>query len=224
MTPSLNQGRFIESTLKSILLQGYERLEYIVVDGGSTDDTVRILETYSPWLAYWQSRADQGLSDALAQGFAQATGDILCYLNSDDLLAPDALSLVAGYFAKHPEIDAIYSHRRIMSENGYVAYHWLLPPHSDYLMKRWSLIPQETCFWRRSLFDRVGGVDTSLKFAVDYDLFVRMMSLGRFKRLNRFLGAFRMYSGQKSSRELHSVGSAGNRSGAKEARHFSPSI
>jgi hypothetical protein len=128
------------------------------------------------------------------------------YLNSDDMLAPGALQYVGRFFRQYPRIDSIYSHRCIVDESNKVGSYWILPPHSKYLMKRWDLIPQETCFWRRSLFERCGTVDKSLHFALDYDLFVRFMNAGRFCRANRFLGAFRYHSDAKTSRLLDDLG------------------
>ena len=130
----------------------------------------------------------------------------MSYLNSDDMLAPGCLEFVARFFAAHPEVDALYSHRCTVDEQNKVLWYWILPPHSDWYMTRWDLIPQETCFWRRSLFEKCGNIDPSFRFAMDYDLFVRFMQKGKFVRVNRFLGAFRKHEGAKTSQLLETVG------------------
>jgi glycosyltransferase involved in cell wall biosynthesis len=206
VTPSFNQGEFIERTVRSVLGQRYPKLQYVMMDGGSTDDTLEVLQPYLRHFHYFHSGRDRGQADAIARGFDQTSGDILAYLNSDDLLAPGTLHFVAEYFDQHPNIDFIYSHRCIIDHDDWVTGHWFLPPHSNYLMRRWDLIPQETCFWRRSLFEAAGNVDSSYRFAMDYDLFVRMMARGKFCRVNRFLGAFRQHSSSKTSQQLETVG------------------
>jgi glycosyltransferase involved in cell wall biosynthesis len=206
VTPSYNQAAYIGWTVRSVLLQRYPNLEYIVMDGGSTDGTQAVLEPYRSQFAHYVCEKDNGQSDAVARGFERCTGQIMGYLNSDDMLAPDALQFVADFFGQHPDVDAIYSHRVTVVEDNRVVSYWILPPHSNYLMQRWDLIPQETCFWRRSLFERAGNIDPSFRFALDYDLFLRYMQVGRFVRVNRFLGAFRYHSTAKTHTLLAEVG------------------
>jgi len=206
VTPSYNQAEYVEMTVRSVLLQRYPNLEYIVMDGGSTDGSAQILERYADRFAYYQSCRDKGQSDAIHQGFARGSGQIMGYLNSDDMLAPGALHFVAEYFATHPDVDVIYSHRCTVDRWNKVISYWVLPPHCNYLMKRWDLIPQETCFWRRSIFETCGNIDPTLRFAMDYELFLRFMLAGKFVRVNRFLGAFRYHDDSKTSRLLFAVG------------------
>jgi glycosyltransferase involved in cell wall biosynthesis len=206
VTPSYNQGKFIERTVRSVLLQRYSDLEYIVMDGGSTDDTLDRLASYVEQFSYFVSEPDKGQADAIANGFARSSGEIMAYLNSDDLLAPDALHFVADFFRDNPNVDWIYSHRCTVDDDDRVIRYWILPPHQNYLMRRWDYIPQETCFWRRSLFEKSGNIDPSYRFAMDYDLFVRFMNNGRGRRLNRFLGAFRDHSTSKTKQVLETVG------------------
>ena len=208
VTPSYNQATFIRWTVRSVLLQRYPNLEYMVMDGGSTDGTQQVLEPYADRLTHFVSQADGGQADALEKGFARCTGEIMSYLNSDDMLAPGTLHFIARYFAEHPAVDAIYSHRVTVDENNKVVWYWILPRHSNWYMTRWDLIPQETCFWRRRLFDKCGNVDSRLRFAMDYDLFVRFMQNGRMVRVNRFLGAFRKHTEAKTSQLLETVGAA----------------
>ncbi len=206
VTPSFNQAQFVEQTVRSIILQRYPRLEYIFMDGGSTDGTQAIVERYRPFLSHYESAPDKGQADALRRGFTISTGEIMAYLNTDDLLAPGALFEVARFFAQNPEIDAVYSHRCTIDASNKVLWYWLLPPHSDYLMRRWDLVPQETLFWRRGLFEKAGGIDTSYQFAIDFDMLVRFMKIGRLHRLDRFLGAFRNHGDSKTNQLMSTVG------------------
>jgi glycosyltransferase involved in cell wall biosynthesis len=199
VTPSYQHGRFLEWTVRSVLLQHYPKLEYVVMDGGSTDETRDVIERYQRFLRHAESARDGGQADAVARGFAHTTGEIMAYLNSDDMLAPGALEFVARTFAANPNIDAIYSHRVFVDDNNSVRSYWILPRHINWFMKRWDYIPQETCFWRRRIYDAVGGIDPSFQFALDYDLFVRFMERGRMVRLRRFLGAFRQHPGSKTT-------------------------
>lgn len=199
VTPSFNQGRFLEWTLRSVLLQDFAPLEYVVMDGGSSDQTGEILSRYRSRLTHVESAPDGGQADAVARGFAHTTGEIMAYLNSDDMLAPGALEFVSNFFEHHPRVDALYSHRVFVDEENVVNSYWILPPHSNWLMKRWDYIPQETCFWRRRIYDKAGGIDASFEFALDYDLFARFMEHGRLVRANRFLGAFRRHSSSKTA-------------------------
>lgn len=199
VTPSYNQGRFLEWTLRSVILQNYPRLEYVVMDGGSTDESAEILARYRRFFSHLESARDAGQADAVRRGFARTSGEIMAYLNSDDVLAPGALDFVARFFQEHAQVDAIYSHRVFIDEANRVEGYWILPRHRNWLMRRWDYIPQETCFWRRGIYDDAGGIDASFQFALDYDLFVRFMKRGRFARVNRFLGAFRKHAGSKTS-------------------------
>jgi glycosyltransferase involved in cell wall biosynthesis len=207
VTPSYNQGPFIEWTVRSVLLQRYPNLEYIVMDGGSKDQTREVLDSYAEWFAHYSSEKDKGQADAICRGFEKSTGEIMAYLNSDDMLAPGTLEFVARYFAEHPEVDAVYSHRCTVDDANKVIWYWILGRHSNWYMSRWDLIPQETCFWRRSLFERTGNIDPHFRFAMDYDLFVRFMQKGRMVRVNRFLGVFRKHSEAKTSQLLETIGS-----------------
>lgn len=206
VTPSYNQGRYVARTVRSVLLQDCTDVEYIFLDGGSTDETMAAVAPYLERFAYWRSARDDGQSAAVHEGLERARGEILGYLNSDDLLAPGALSAVMRYFDRHPEVDAVYSHRLLIDEDDRVIEAWVLPPHSNYCISRWDWLPQETCFWRRRLFERAGNVDPDLAFAFDYDLFVRYMRAGKFVRLNAFLGAFRWHQESKTVSQFDSVG------------------
>jgi glycosyltransferase involved in cell wall biosynthesis len=208
VTPTLNQGIYLEKTIQSVLDQGYPSLEYIVQDGLSNDSTPQVLERYADRLAHWESCKDTGQSNAINLGFAHASGDIMAYLNSDDLLLPGAINFVASYFASHPEVDVVYGHRVVIDNVGNEIGRWILPPHEDNVLKWADFIPQETLFWRRRIWEKVGGsIDESFRFAMDWDLVLRFWSAGAtFARLPRFLGAFRYHPEQKTSAFMEGLG------------------
>ncbi len=200
VTPTLNSMTFLERTLRSVISQGYSGLEYIVQDGGSTDGTVALLGRYEGCLAAMESAKDEGQSDALNRGFRKATGEILGYLNSDDLLLPGALAYVARFFHERPEVDVLYGHRVLIDEDDWEIGRWVLPSHDDRVLAWADYIPQETLFWRRAIWEKAGArLDESFQFALDWDLVLRFRDAGaRFARVPRFLGAFRVHAGQKT--------------------------
>lgn len=207
VTPSFNQGEYVAATVESVLAQkATADVQYIVVDGLSTDGTQTVLERFRDVLDHLLIEPDDGQADALRKGFELADGEICAYLNSDDTLLPGTAAWVCDYFARHPQVDVLYSHRLFADENGRIFKFWLLPPHSDYLMSRWDYIPQETCFWRRSVVERFGGIDPSFQFAMDYEFFARIMPHVRFRRVNRFLATFRQHSASKTSQLIDTVG------------------
>lgn len=206
VTPSYNQGKYVAATVRSVLDQRYSKLEYLFMDGGSTDETLDRIAPYRARFAHFKSAPDEGQSATLAEGFSRCGGEILAYLNSDDLLLPGTLNFVADFFEHHPDVDLIYSHRCFIDAENRVTGHWILPPHSNFMMRRWDLIPQETCFWRRRLYESGGNIDKNYWFAMDYELFVRYMQIGKFKRVNRFLAAFRVHDQAKTSTHLDSTG------------------
>lgn len=208
ITPVLNQVQFIEQTIESVLTQGFPALEYVVMDGGSKDGTTAIIDKYSDQLTYSESARDKGQSDAINRGFAHTSGDILGWINADDTLLPGALDYVAHFFEMNPNIDVVYGNRIVIDEDGNEIGRWILPPHSDRILSWIDYVPQETLFWRRDLWNRVGGsVDTSFEFAMDWDLLVRFRDCGaRFSHLPRYLGAFRVHPSQKTSARMNDLG------------------
>ena len=155
VTPSYNTGHFIKKTIQSVLAQRYQPLEYFVQDCASSDDTPNILATFSQPGFSWISEPDDGQTDAINRGFARTNGDILCYLNADDILLPGSLNYVANYFSKHENVDVIYGHRILIDENNYEIGRWVLPPHDNEVLKWADYIPQETLFWRRHIWGKL---------------------------------------------------------------------
>jgi glycosyltransferase involved in cell wall biosynthesis len=201
VTPSFNQAQFLEDTIESVLGQNYPSLEYVVQDGGSDDGSRQILDRYSPQLHHWESASDGGQTSALNRGFARTSGEVMSYLNSDDLLLPGALSYVARFLHNHPEVEVVYGHRVLIDEVGLEIGRQVIPRHNDRVLSWADFIPQETVFWRRAAWERAGATfDESFQCAMDWDLLVRLREVGaRMVRLPRFLGAFRVHGDQKTS-------------------------
>ena len=201
VTPSLNQGEFIAATLASVVAQDYPSLEYIVADGGSQDGTLAVLAGFRDHIDRLESGPDGGHAAAINRELGRAGGEILAWLNSDDLLLPGALPYVARYFLEHPDVDLVYGDRVLIDERGDDIGLWALPGHSPDAVRWVDLVPQETAFWRRALWRRVGGVRDDIEIAFDWDFFRRVEASGaRIARLPRFLGAQRQHPDQKTRR------------------------
>lgn len=202
ITPSFNQARFLERTMHSVLDQNYPNLEYIVIDGGSTDGSVEIIKKYEDRLAFWVSERDRGQSHALNKGFARATGEIIGWLNSDDLYCGGALARVAEAYLACPEDEAWYGGIYIAdSEDRILDALWPLEPDPAYTVFVGLDIHQQGLFWRRDLMQRVGMTDESLHFAMDWDFIIRLLLAGRFKRIRHQLGIFRLHDEAKTTNQ-----------------------
>lgn len=208
VTPSFGQGHLIEKTLKSVIDQKYPNIEYFVEDGGSTDGTVEVLKRYTEHLSGWRSELDTGQANAINRGFARTSGEIMAWLNSDDLLLPGTVNTVAQFFLDNPKVDVVYGDRILIDENDFEIGRWIVPGHSGKVLRWTCYIPQETLFWRRRAWDAVGGsVDESFSFAMDWDLLVRFNEAGlRFAHIPRFLGAFRVHMQQKTLSQMSEKG------------------
>jgi len=175
VTPSFNQGQFLEETIRSVVEQDYPNLEYMVVDGGSTDNSLEIIRKYEKRLAYWTSGPDRGQADAINKGWKRATGEILAYINSDDTFAPGALRLVAEIFARAPALGLIYSRCRVIDERSAVIRERSVRSASLAEILCWSpSIPQPTMFVRRAAVEAVGFLNADLHYTMDYDLAIRV--------------------------------------------------
>jgi glycosyltransferase involved in cell wall biosynthesis len=174
VTPSFNQGAFLEATIESVLDQTGVEVEYIVMDGGSTDKSEEILERYADRIAHLDRRKDAGQTDALINGFEFATGDILGWLNSDDLYEPGALARVVAYFAAHPEDRFVFGDSMWIDRDGTVLKRKREIPFIRWVwLRTYNYIPQPSAFWRRDLYEEVGGLDPAFELAMDTDLFAR---------------------------------------------------
>lgn len=209
VTPSFNQGEFLEATLRSVITQGYPELEYVVIDGGSRDDSVSIIERYEADLACWVSESDQGHAHALNKGFAQTTGEIMCWINSSDMYYPWTLKTVAEIFSQLPDVDWITGMSSIFDAHGRLKAVASAPGSNvyDILAGDYRGIQQESVFWRRSLWDRAGGqLDQTLKCAGDLDLWLRFFRLAPLHQVETLLGGFRVHDDRlgKAGDDLYS--------------------
>jgi glycosyltransferase involved in cell wall biosynthesis len=175
VTPSLNQGQFIERAIQSVLSQNYPRLEYLVIGGGSTDGTLAFLRRHQGRLT-WLSEADQGQAQAINKGFQRASGDIIGWLNADDELMPNALNIIADYFAQHPDAKFVYGNALTIDENGrvYGCRGNVKPTNFEELLTQGDFIVQPAAFWRLELLYEVGYLDESLEYCLDYEYWLRI--------------------------------------------------
>ena len=205
VTPSYNQGAYIRKTIDSILShEGDFELEYRVIDGASTDDTVEILKSYGDRLA-WTSEKDRGQVDAINKGLDIATGDIIAWINSDDLLLPGALAKIVAAFRAHPAAEWVHGRCTIIDENdrevrkwvsAYKHYRCVHHSFANFLTE--DYVSQMTCFWRKSMQDEVGLVDPSIKYAFDYEFFLRFAKRGDPIYIEDPIACFRWYPESKS--------------------------
>lgn len=200
VTPSYNQARFIEETIRSVLLQGYPDLEYIIVDGGSIDGSVDIIKKYEKWLAYWVSEPDKGQSDAINKGWRLAKGDVLAYLNSDDIYMPGAVQTVAAFLSQNPDIAMVYGECNIIDEHSRLKRRFKTADFSidNVLCGEPNVIPQPSAFVRRTTIDKVGLLDIDMDMAMDLDLWVRIGLKHSIVHIPEVLAGARFYRGAKT--------------------------
>ena len=209
VTPSLNQGKFIEATIQSVLSQNYPNLEYLVMDGGSSDNTIDVLKSYSSQLQ-WVSEKDKGQTDAINKGLRIASGEIVAYLNADDLLLPGTLLKIAQLFMEHPQTMWITGQCRIIDENNreirklITAYKnlWLRLSHRSILLIT-DYISQPATFWRANLMSEMGYLDESLHYAMDYEYWLRLYSKYPPLFVPQYLAAFKIHPQSKNSSSGH---------------------
>jgi glycosyltransferase involved in cell wall biosynthesis len=201
VTPSFNQARYLEAALLSVLEQDYPNLQYIVVDGGSTDGSLEIIKKYADRLAWWISEPDKGHADALNKGFAHADGQIFAWLNSDDTYYPGAVSEAVAYLHAHPDVGMVYGNADLTDHDGQVIGRFA-SRQTDYrrLLRGSVHIPQATTFYRADLWRRLGPLDLSLFFGFDYDLWVRLAKISRLQYVPKLWATFRLHGEGKSVR------------------------
>lgn len=204
VTPSYNQGRYIERTIQSVLDQGYPELEYWVIDGGSTDETLDIVRQYEDRLQ-WISEKDKGQGDAVNKGFQRATGDVIGWLNSDDTYTPGAFEKVMKVFNERPEVDFVSGDIYMIDEQDHpLRYRRAGPFNLRHLVRMGvSYVFQPSVFFRKSLLDQVGGCDLSFKHGIDYDLWCRMGEIATTHYIPEALANWRYQEMSKTCSERY---------------------
>ena len=200
ITPVFNRVGMIEHTIQSVLGHNYPNLEYIIIDGGSTDGTVDIIRKYTSQLAYWVSEPDNGMYHAIMKGMAMATGEIVAWINSDDMYHTNALNIVGQIFAQLPEVEWLTGTPTLYNTEGLCVktfptqyWSWERFMRGDF---RW--LQQESTFFRKALFDKVGGLNLHYQLAADFELWCKMFQVARLYSVNTILGGFRQHGNQLS--------------------------
>jgi len=200
ITPSFNQGNYLEQTILSVLEQDYENIEYIIIDGGSSDNSVEIIQKYADRIAYWVSEKDRGQTDAINKGFGVAHGSILAWLNSDDTYNPGAVSEAVDYLTTHPDVGLVYGDLNFIDEKGRIVGKFAAAQTDLHRLRRGYVhIPQPAAFFRMADWQKVGPLDPSFYFAMDYDLWVRLTKITQIKyKPGKAWANFRLHYGGKT--------------------------
>ena len=199
VTPSYNQAQFLEQTIRSVIDQRYPNLELIIMDGGSTDGSADIIRKYQQHITYWQSRKDEGQAAAIRDGFHRASGDILAWLNSDDLYLPGALHAVAEHYRRSPW-RWLVGWSFVVNPDGVVTnIHTPVTVTRDSLLHFGSSFKQPASFWTRQAYEEVGGVHPGFEFCLDFDLYVRLAEKAPSAVINRYIACFREHGDSKTS-------------------------
>ncbi|MDP2947206.1 MAG: glycosyltransferase family 2 protein [Nanoarchaeota archaeon] len=201
--PSLNQGKFLEKTILSILNQNYPNFELIIIDAGSKDGSLEIIKKYQKYVAYWLSEKDRGQSDGLNKGFSRATGDVVTEQDADDIYLPGAFYKINELFKKYPGMDVIYGNRLDIDKNDKIISERRYVPFSSIVLRYdGMMLGPQSAFWKRDLFSRIGMYDLKFHLAMDYDFFVRAaLSETKFKHVSYYFSAMRRHEGSKT--EIH---------------------
>jgi len=202
VTPSYNQVQYLEETIRSVLLQGYPNLEYIIIDGGSTDGSVEIIKKYEPWLTYWVTEKDKGQSNAINKGFRHASGELIGWINSDDIFFPLAFKEVVFYWVENDRPKALITGTKLKGNSTLDKISRLEQfPHTIKHLLEKNIIEQPSTFYPVELLKEVGYIDERYKMSMDYDLWLRMAKQGAdLIFLNKDLAVTRVYPETKTSR------------------------
>ncbi len=206
VTPNFNGNIFLEKCILSVLNQNYPNLEYIVIDGGSTDGSVEVIKKYSDRLTYWVSEPDKGLYHALRKGFEKATGDILGWINADDILLPNSLFSIGGLFSKFPQINWFCGAPSIIDKNNRLVKIYEAKKASKYhlFLRNFNKVylQQESTYWRKSLLEKCGNINESYKYAGDFSLWMNFFRYEKLYTGNLPIGAFRSHSNSQISKKF----------------------
>ena len=200
VTPSYNQAAYLEKTICSVLEQDYPNIEYIIMDGGSTDESAQIISKYADRIGYWESTPDNGQTDAINKGFSCAHGKILAWLNSDDVLYPHAVSEAVAFLTEHPEVGMVYGDCDFIDAKGRVIGQFKACQTDLKKLRRGFVhIPQQASFWRADLWKKVGPLDDTIFFAMDYDLWLRLAEVSELRyQKGKPWAAFRLHENAKT--------------------------
>lgn len=198
VVPSYNQGSFLKETLESVLNQKHSDTEIIVIDGGSTDNSIDIIKELEQHITYWVSEPDNGQSHAINKGFKQCTGDIVCWLNSDDLFTKDTIPEVISIFKQNQNLDFILGETQMFENTGTLPSKHINPDHFDNQMLAGVVTAQPSYFFKRNFLEKVGYLNEALHFGMDYDLFLRMTLRGNYQYFNRVWSKYRLHNESKS--------------------------
>ena len=198
VTPSYNQADYLEQTIRSVLGQDYPRLEYIVIDGASTDNSVDIIKKHADRLAYWTSEKDSGQAEAINKGLARAKGEILAWLNSDDCYLPGTVSAVVRAFQENPDVVMVYGDMLAVDGNGQTINVLKYKQLSLADLLSFQIIGQPSVFFRRAALERAGWLDTSFHFMLDHHLWIRLAQQGRILHVPQVWSAARYHAGAKN--------------------------
>jgi len=197
ITPSFNQGNYIKETIDSVITQDYYNIEYIVVDGGSTDNTINILKSYSSRIKYI-SEKDNGQANAVNKGIEMSKGDIIGWLNSDDIYMPDTIRKIVNFFYNNPAYDIVYGNAYIIDETGNITGEYPTEPFDYNRLADRCYICQPTVFFKRHAIESNGYLDESLHLCLDYELWMRLAKRYKFGYINDVLACSRMYAENKT--------------------------
>ena len=199
ITPSFNQVKFLERTIQSVLNQNYENLEYIVIDGGSTDGSVELIKKYQSNISYWVSEKDGGQSEAINKGLRLATGELVAWQNSDDIYLPGAFEEIAKSFVNSRGIDLFIGNMNLIDEEDRIIENlkYVKPTYKS-LIAEGMVLTNQSAFWARGVHKKIGYLNESLHYGFDYDWFLRVLNVGKGAHINKTLGGLRMHSATKT--------------------------
>jgi glycosyltransferase involved in cell wall biosynthesis len=201
VTPSYNQAAFLERTIISVLNQGYPNIEYIIIDGGSTDGSVDIIKRYSSQLTYWESTPDRGQSHAINKGLQRATGDWVCWQNSDDIFYPSTFLWASQAVKKNPQLDFIIGDINLIDEaDNILRPMCYVKPTYESLLAEGMVLTNQAAFWRRAIHNEIGWLDESLHYGFDYEWFLRLLKYtNKSYHIPKLIGALRFHNETKTS-------------------------
>jgi glycosyltransferase involved in cell wall biosynthesis len=208
VTPSFNQAEYLEQTILSVISQDYPNLEYIIVDGGSTDNSVEIIKKYESKLTWWISEPDKGMYYAIQKGLERTTGEIMAWINSDDKYHPGAFSVVSEIFSRFSEVNWLMGNPTVFDEYGrtILVSKFRFWSKFDFYTSSYSGIQQESIFWRRCLWEQAGRkLDLQLKYAADFELWLRFFRYEKLYVTEALIGGFRIRSSNQITLEKHDL-------------------